>query len=40
VLPGLIDCHTHLVRVEEQGQGYSSFVERSGAREAFTVTLA
>jgi imidazolonepropionase-like amidohydrolase len=34
VLPGLIDCHTHLVGVEEQGQGYSFLVERSGAQEA------
>ncbi len=34
VLPGLIDCHSHLVGEVETGQGYASLVTRSGADEA------
>jgi len=33
VLPGLIDCHTHLVGDVEGGRGYASLVTRSGAQE-------
>jgi imidazolonepropionase-like amidohydrolase len=33
LLPGLIDCHTHLVGEVEGGQGYASLVTRSGAEE-------
>jgi imidazolonepropionase-like amidohydrolase len=34
LLPGLIDCHTHLVGEIDNGQGYSQLVTRSGAEEA------
>ena len=34
LLPGLIDCHSHLVGEVETGQGYASLVTRSGAEEA------
>jgi imidazolonepropionase-like amidohydrolase len=34
VLPGLIDCHSHLVGAVDSGQGYASLVTRSGADEA------
>ena len=34
LLPGLIDCHTHLVGEVEGGQGYASLVTRSAAEEA------
>ena len=34
VLPGLIDCHTHLVGEIDAGRGYASLVTRSGAQEA------
>jgi imidazolonepropionase-like amidohydrolase len=34
LLPGLIDCHTHLVGEVEGGQGYAHLVTRSGAQEA------
>ena len=34
LLPGLIDCHSHLVGQVETGQGYASLVTRSGAEEA------
>lgn len=34
VLPGLIDCHTHLVGEIEGGRGYAGLVTRSGAQEA------
>jgi imidazolonepropionase-like amidohydrolase len=36
VLPGLIDCHTHLVGEVESGRGYASLVQRTGAQEALT----
>ena len=34
LLPGLIDCHTHLVGEVEGGKGYAHLVMRSGAQEA------
>lgn len=34
VLPGLIDCHTHLVGEVETGHGYAGLVQRTGAQEA------
>jgi imidazolonepropionase-like amidohydrolase len=33
-LPGLIDCHSHLVGEVDSGRGYASLVTRSGAEEA------
>jgi imidazolonepropionase-like amidohydrolase len=36
VLPGLIDCHAHMVGELESGHGYARLVMRSGAQEAFT----
>ncbi len=34
VLPGLIDCHTHLVGEIESGHGYAHVIQRSAAQEA------
>jgi imidazolonepropionase-like amidohydrolase len=34
LLPGLIDCHTHLVGEVDNGQGYAGLVMRSGAQDA------
>jgi imidazolonepropionase-like amidohydrolase len=34
LLPGLIDCHSHMVCEVESGQGYAFLVTRSGAQEA------
>jgi imidazolonepropionase-like amidohydrolase len=34
VLPGLIDCHAHLIGEVESGHGYAHLVQRSGAQEA------
>jgi imidazolonepropionase-like amidohydrolase len=34
VIPGLIDVHTHLIGLVDEGQGYSHLVMRSGAQEA------
>jgi imidazolonepropionase-like amidohydrolase len=34
VLPGLIDCHTHLAGEIESGHGYASLIRRTGAQEA------
>lgn len=34
VLPGLIDCHTHLIGEIESGHGYANLVQRTGAQEA------
>jgi imidazolonepropionase-like amidohydrolase len=34
VLPGLIDCHAHLIGDPEIGQSYAALVQRSGAQEA------
>jgi imidazolonepropionase-like amidohydrolase len=36
VLPGLIDCHAHLVGEIDSGHGYAGLVQRSGAQEALT----
>jgi imidazolonepropionase-like amidohydrolase len=36
VLPGLIDCHAHLIGELDDGQGYASLVTRSSAQEALT----
>ncbi|WP_088287620.1 amidohydrolase family protein [Kineosporia sp. A_224] len=33
LLPGLVDCHTHLVGEAESGQGYAHLVTRSSAQE-------
>ena len=33
LLPGLVDCHTHLVGEEESGQGYAHLVSRSAAQD-------
>lgn len=36
VLPGLIDCHAHLISEIDEGQGYAHLVRRSSAQEALT----
>lgn len=36
VLPGLIDCHAHLVGEVESGHGYAGLVRRTGAQEALS----
>ena len=36
VLPGLIDCHAHLIGERERGQGYAGLVARTAAQEAFS----
>jgi imidazolonepropionase-like amidohydrolase len=36
VLPGMIDCHTHLVGEVESGHGYAGLVQRTGAQEALS----
>ena len=36
VLPGLIDCHSHLIGEIEGGHGYAALVQRTGAQEALT----
>ena len=36
VLPGLIDCHAHLIGEVESGHGYSALVQRTGAQEALS----
>jgi imidazolonepropionase-like amidohydrolase len=36
VLPGLIDCHAHLIGELDEGQGYGYLVGRSSAQEALT----
>jgi imidazolonepropionase-like amidohydrolase len=36
VLPGLIDCHSHLVGEIDAGHGYAGLVQRSGAQEALS----
>jgi imidazolonepropionase-like amidohydrolase len=36
VLPGLIDCHAHLIGELDEGQGYAYLVNRSSAQEALT----
>ncbi|MGA9161351.1 MAG: amidohydrolase family protein [Actinomycetota bacterium] len=36
VLPGLVDCHAHLVGEVEGGHGYAALVQRTGAQEALS----
>jgi imidazolonepropionase-like amidohydrolase len=36
VLPGLIDCHAHLIGELDSGHGYAELVQRSGAQEALS----
>jgi imidazolonepropionase-like amidohydrolase len=36
VLPGLVDCHAHLVGEVDSGQGYTELLTRTGAQEAMT----
>jgi imidazolonepropionase-like amidohydrolase len=36
VLPGLIDCHAHLIGKAESGHGYADLVMRTAAQEALT----
>ena len=36
LLPGLIDCHAHLVGEEDNGHGYTELLTRTGAQEAMT----
>ncbi len=36
VLPGMIDCHAHLIGELDDGQGYAYLVTRSSAQEALT----
>jgi imidazolonepropionase-like amidohydrolase len=36
LLPGLIDCHSHLVGEEDSGHGYTEPLTRTGAQEAMT----
>ena len=36
VLPGLLDCHAHLIGELDDGRGYAHLVERSPAQEALT----
>jgi len=36
VLPGMIDCHTHLVGEPDSGHGYAELLARTGAQEALS----
>jgi imidazolonepropionase-like amidohydrolase len=36
LLPGLIDCHAHLIGEEDGGHGYTELLTRTGAQEAMT----
>src|SRR5215831_4173289 len=36
VLPGMIDCHTHLVGEPDSGHGYAALLARTGAQEALS----
>ena len=36
LLPGLVDCHAHLVGEIDSGQGYTELLTRTGAQEAMT----
>ncbi len=36
VLPGLIDCHTHLVGEPDSAAGYAALLQRTGAQEALS----
>jgi imidazolonepropionase-like amidohydrolase len=36
LLPGLVDCHSHLVGEPDHGQGYAELLTRTGAQEALS----
>ena len=36
LLPGLIDCHAHMIGEEDSGHGYTELLTRTGAQEAMT----
>src|SRR5438874_13764590 len=36
LLPGLMDAHSHLIGLQDIGQGYASLITRTGAQEALT----
>jgi imidazolonepropionase-like amidohydrolase len=36
LLPGLMDVHSHLIGLQDDGRGYASLITRSGAQEAMT----
>jgi imidazolonepropionase-like amidohydrolase len=36
LLPGMIDCHTHLVGEPDDGRGYAELLTRTGAQEALS----
>ena len=36
MLPGLIDCHAHLIGEIDGGHGYAGLVQRTGAQEALS----
>jgi imidazolonepropionase-like amidohydrolase len=36
LLPGMIDCHTHLIGEPDYGQGYAGLLTRTGAQEALS----
>lgn len=36
LLPGLVDCHTHLVGEPDSGHGYAELLTRTGAQEALS----
>jgi imidazolonepropionase-like amidohydrolase len=36
LLPGMIDCHTHLVGEPDSGHGYAALLTRTGAQEALS----
>jgi imidazolonepropionase-like amidohydrolase len=36
LMPGLVDCHAHLVGEEDSGHGYTELLTRTGAQEAMT----
>ena len=36
VLPGMIDCHTHLIGDPDSGQGYTELLMRTGAQEVLS----
>jgi len=36
LLPGLVDCHAHLVGEVDGGQGYTELLTRTGAQEGMT----
>ena len=36
LLPGLVDCHAHLIGEPDSGHGYAELLTRSSADEAFS----